>query len=111
VREERTTDTGLQVAEYLVDLEQDPQEQLDLNQEQVDKTRELRELLTAWKERAPVHRLHFNHFPHPGWSPPKDWNKALVDSTNIDLGYSKDKRRSQSLQVKFRERIMQWLND
>jgi hypothetical protein len=48
---------------------------------------------------------------NPGWSPPKDWNKGLVDSTNIDLGYSKDKRRSQSLQVKFRERIMQWLND
>ena len=111
VREERTTDSGLHIVELLFNLEQDPQEQHDLNQEQVDKTRDLRQLLTAWKERAPEHRMHFNHFPHPGWSPPKDWNAALVDSTRIDVSYSKDKRRSQSLQLKFRNGVMQWLDD
>ncbi|MEE8167124.1 MAG: sulfatase-like hydrolase/transferase, partial [Myxococcota bacterium] len=111
VREERTTESGPQIVEHVFNLEQDPQEQHDLNQERVDKTRDLRQLLAAWKKRAPEHRLHFNYFPHPGWSPPKDWNEALVDSTNIDASYSKDKRRSQSLQLQFRKRIMQWLED
>jgi len=111
VREERTTESGLQNVELLFNLEQDPQEQHDLSQEQVDKTGNLRQLLTAWKKRAPEHRLHFNHFPHPGWSPPNDWNKALLDSGDIDGGYSKDKRRSQSLELKFRKRIVQGFDD
>ncbi len=111
VRSEQVTDSGLHLVEHIFNLEQDPQERQDLIAQQPGRTSELRQLLAAWKQRAPQHRLHFNHFPHPGWSPPMDWNQALVDSGNIDLDYSKDKRRSQALQLKLREKLLGWFDD
>jgi arylsulfatase A-like enzyme len=111
VREEQRTDTVLQVREMLFQLEQDPQEQQDLAQEQLGIAIELNELLLEWKQRAPQHELRFNHFPHPGWAPPTDWNEALIDTSKIDVSFSKDKRQSQSLQLKLREKLLDWFDD
>ena len=40
-----------------------------------------------------------------------DWNQALVDTSNIDMSYSKDKRRSQALQLKLREKLLGWFDE
>jgi len=110
VREELRTDTGLQVHEMLFQLEQDPQEQQDLAQEQLEIAIELNALLLEWKQRAPQHELRFNHFPHPGWAPPTDWNEAMIDVSKIDASFSKDKRQSQSLQLMLREKALDWFD-
>ncbi len=112
VREEHlSADAGSKIWEFLFNLEQDPQEQHDLGGDQVEILVELNQLLADWKDRAPQHELRFNNFPHPGWAPPTDWNNALIDTPGIDVSFSKDKRLSQSLKLRLRDKLVKWLDD
>ncbi|MFB3902611.1 MAG: arylsulfatase [Acidobacteriota bacterium] len=65
-----------EVSNMLFDLEADPNEAVDLSQQQPDLVKLLSERIQQWRKLHPDGGIRLEIAPHPGWVPPADWAAA-----------------------------------
>jgi arylsulfatase B len=77
----REEPTRIDVQQLLFRIDEDPNEERDLAQQEPRVVARLAEAIAAWRSQHPMAGTRVTLVPPPGWVPPLDWAAAVVPET------------------------------